>query len=150
MRQVLQVGVLTLPLIQTGAMTGRCPIQKWSSSLLCQFLWFGVERFAHNTLIDLPTAAKGDWLNENTFHLELNLVAAINLYDVTLTFRNEESLGVLVKERTGLNREEITGVRQLGGSLFAKDQIVVTCHKCLAKADGLQNPSNLQKTLCFS
>jgi CubicO group peptidase (beta-lactamase class C family) len=72
----------------------------------------GVERFANNTLVDLPTAARGDWINENTFHLELNLVAAINFYDVTLTFPTEDSVSVVVKERTGLNREKITGVRQ--------------------------------------
>jgi CubicO group peptidase (beta-lactamase class C family) len=72
----------------------------------------GVPRFANNTLVDLPTATTGDWQNENTFHLELNLAGAINFYDATLTFANDHNLNIILKEKTGLNRETFSGSRQ--------------------------------------
>jgi CubicO group peptidase (beta-lactamase class C family) len=70
----------------------------------------GVERFANNSLVELPTASKGNWTDEHTFHLELNLVGAINFYDLSFSFTGEHRLNLLAKERTGLNQQEIMGV----------------------------------------
>lgn len=70
----------------------------------------GVERFSTNTLIDLPQAAKGEWLNDHTFLLNLDLVGGINFYRLRLTFSEDGDKVILdLSERTGLNEEQFTG-----------------------------------------
>jgi CubicO group peptidase (beta-lactamase class C family) len=70
----------------------------------------GVERFSTNSLINLPQAAKGEWLNEQTFLLQVDLVGGVNHYRLRLSF-SEDSNGVTVdlSERTGLNEERFRG-----------------------------------------
>jgi len=71
----------------------------------------GVERFSTNPLVNLPQAAKGQWLRDDTFLLELNLVGAINFYRLELRFaENGKTVAVALNERTGLNDERFTGV----------------------------------------
>jgi CubicO group peptidase (beta-lactamase class C family) len=71
----------------------------------------GVERFSTNELVNLPQAAKGRWLRDDTFLLELNLVGGINFYRLKLSFaENGETIAVALNERTGLNDELFTGV----------------------------------------
>lgn len=70
----------------------------------------GVERFSTNTLINLPQAAKGKWLNEQTFLLHLDLVGGVNFYRLRLTFSEEGNKVTLdLSERTGLNEEHFRG-----------------------------------------
>ena len=70
----------------------------------------GVNRFSNNPLVDLPQAAEGQWLNANTFLLKLDLVGAINNYEVRHTFAADgQSVAVVVSERTGLADEQFSG-----------------------------------------
>jgi hypothetical protein len=70
----------------------------------------GIERFSTNSLINLPQAAKGEWLNEHTFLLNLDLVGGINFYRLRLTFSEGANKVTLdLSERTGLNQEQFTG-----------------------------------------
>ena len=70
-----------------------------------------VERFSTNPLVNLPQAAKGEWLNQNTFLLNLDLVGAINFYRFKLAFSDDgKSLKVSLSERTGLNDEQFEGI----------------------------------------
>jgi CubicO group peptidase (beta-lactamase class C family) len=70
----------------------------------------GVERFSINNLINLPQAAKGEWLNEDTFLLRLDLVGGINFYRLKFTFSEDGNKVTLdLSERTGLNNEQFTG-----------------------------------------
>jgi len=70
-----------------------------------------VERFSTNSLTGLPQAAKGQWLNSETFFLRLDLVGAINYYEFQLTFSQDgKSLKASLTERTGLNNEQFEGV----------------------------------------
>jgi CubicO group peptidase (beta-lactamase class C family) len=70
-----------------------------------------VERFSTNPLVNLPQAAEGEWLNDTTFHLHLDLAGAINYYRFSLTFSQDgKSLKTSMTERTGLNDEQFEGV----------------------------------------
>ncbi len=70
-----------------------------------------VERFSANPLVGLPQAAKGQWLNSETFILDLDLIGAINCYRFKLTFSEDgKSLKASLTERTGLTDEECKGV----------------------------------------
>jgi hypothetical protein len=70
-----------------------------------------VERFSTGALVGLPFAAKGKWLNEDTFLLQINRVGGINCYDFNLTFSSDgEAVTVSLKELTGLNNETFTGM----------------------------------------
>ena len=70
-----------------------------------------VERFSANPLVGLPQAAKGEWLNRETFILHLDLIGAINCYRIKLTFSEDgQSLKASLTERTGLNQEQFEGV----------------------------------------
>jgi CubicO group peptidase (beta-lactamase class C family) len=70
----------------------------------------GVERFSTNDLINLPQAAKGEWLNEQTFRLDLDLVGGINFYSTKFTFSEDGKMVIVnLKERTGLSDEQFTG-----------------------------------------
>jgi hypothetical protein len=71
----------------------------------------GVERFFVHSLVNLPAAAKGEWINDETFLLELNLVGAINCYEMKLTFSGDSrNVSVYLKERTGLNEDRFDGL----------------------------------------
>ncbi len=70
----------------------------------------GIDRFSTNSLINLPQAAKGQWLNEHTFLLQLDLVGGVNFYHLKLTFSKDGNKVTLdLSERTGLNGEQFTG-----------------------------------------
>ncbi len=70
-----------------------------------------VVRFSANPLVGLPQAAKGQWLNSETFILDLDLIGAINDYRFKLTFsEGGKSLKASLTERTGLTDEEFKGV----------------------------------------
>jgi hypothetical protein len=68
----------------------------------------GVERFSTNPLVGLPQTAKGAWLADKNFLLELDLVGGVNFYRNKLTF-SQEKVNVEVRERTGLNPETFIG-----------------------------------------
>jgi len=71
----------------------------------------GVERFSTNRLVNLPQAAKGEWLSDDTFLLRIDLVGGINFYQVKLMFSETgKKVTVFVIERTGLSQEQFTGV----------------------------------------
>jgi hypothetical protein len=70
----------------------------------------GVERFSTDSLVELPFACQGRWLNEDTFLLELDRVAGISLYRFKLTFRDEgTSVTIALSERTGLATQVFNG-----------------------------------------
>jgi CubicO group peptidase (beta-lactamase class C family) len=69
-----------------------------------------VERFSTDTFVGLPFAAKGKWLAEDTFLLQIDRVGGINRYDFNLKFSSDgTAVNVSLKERTGLNNETFTG-----------------------------------------
>ena len=71
----------------------------------------GVDRFSPNTLVDLPTACIGQWVDQNAFLLRINFVGGINCYDMKLDFSDQPGrVAVHLKERSGLNDEQFTGV----------------------------------------
>jgi CubicO group peptidase (beta-lactamase class C family) len=71
----------------------------------------GVDRFSTNALTNLPQAAKGEWLDDQTFLLRLDLVGGINHYRLKLTFSADaKKLTVALSERTGLEEERFEGV----------------------------------------
>ena len=70
----------------------------------------GVERFSVNALNGLPQAAKGRWLDHDTFLLNLNLVAGINYYEVMHKFSHDgQSVRIAASEVTGLTKEQFEG-----------------------------------------
>ncbi len=71
-----------------------------------------VPRFSLNPIVNLPQAATGQWLNDTTFRLDLDLVGGINFYRLELNFSGAgRKVIVSVNERTGLNSENFIGVR---------------------------------------
>lgn len=86
-----------------------------------EFVWDGhrvpfgvgldaVERFSPNPLTNLPQAAKGEWTDQTTFLLNVDLVGGINLYRFKLVFsEGGDSLKASLSERTGLNNEQFAG-----------------------------------------
>ena len=72
----------------------------------------GVERFSTNSLVNLPVAAKGRWLADDQFHLQIDLVGRINCYRFKLNFTGE-LIKVSLSERTGLSDEEFEGITKL-------------------------------------
>jgi CubicO group peptidase (beta-lactamase class C family) len=70
----------------------------------------GVDRFSINPIVHLPQAARARWLDDHTFLLTLDLVAAVNHYTLKLTFpENANRLTATLTERTGLNEEQFSG-----------------------------------------
>ena len=70
-----------------------------------------MERFSNFSLVDLPAAARGSWESDTTFVLQLDLAGAINNYLLKLAFSQEgKQVSVGLTERTGLNREEFSGM----------------------------------------
>ena len=70
-----------------------------------------VERFSPNPLTDLSQAAKGQWVDEKTFLLEIDLVGGVNFYRMELTFSGKD-VSLALSERTGLNKEKVVGSLQ--------------------------------------
>ncbi len=94
-----------------------------STQTLAELTWLGqkvscpvgldeVERFSTNSLVNLPVAAKGRWLTEDQFLLQLDLVGRINCYRFKLNFTGE-LIRVSLSERTGLNDENFEGITKL-------------------------------------
>ena len=55
-------------------------------------------------------SASGQWLNDDTFLLQLDLVGGINCYRFNLVFGDQgRKLSVKLSERTGLNEEQFDG-----------------------------------------
>ena len=70
-----------------------------------------VERFFSTSLIQLPAASKGQWLDDHTFVLTINLIGGINFYTIRITIPDEaKKVDVVLSERTGLNAEQFEGV----------------------------------------
>jgi hypothetical protein len=85
-------------------------LTRLGQSMHCPVGLDGVERFSTDTLIDLPFAARGRWLTEDTFLLQLDRVGGISYYNFTLTFApSGNALSISLKERTGLDNETFTG-----------------------------------------
>ncbi len=71
----------------------------------------GVDRFSPDTLVNLPSACRGEWMNERAFVLRINLVGGINCYELKLDFSADSTrVKVHLSERTGLNEEQFEGV----------------------------------------
>jgi CubicO group peptidase (beta-lactamase class C family) len=71
----------------------------------------GAYRYSQTTIEGLPPAAKGEWRNDCTFSLELNLVGKIDTYQMDMTFVGT-SAKVRISERTGLLKYETTATAQ--------------------------------------
>lgn len=70
----------------------------------------GVERISTDTLVELPFACKGRWLDAATFLLELDRVAGISLYRFKLTFADGgNSVRIALSERSGLDAQVFEG-----------------------------------------
>ncbi|HKS38125.1 MAG TPA: serine hydrolase [Verrucomicrobiae bacterium] len=68
----------------------------------------GVGRFSTNTLVNLPCLTQGQWLDESTFLLQLDLAGGINSYRCNLVFGDQgRKVSVKLSERTGLNEEQV-------------------------------------------
>ena len=106
----LDLATLTLQFDKPSEATVR--FQRLGQELRCPVGLDGVERFSTDTLVELPFACKGRWLNANTFLLELDRVAGISLYRFKLTFAEEGNIvSIALSERTGLGEEMIKGKR---------------------------------------
>jgi len=69
-----------------------------------------VDRFSANVLNGLSQGAKGRWLDEHTFALNLDLVGGINNYEIRHTFSDDgQRLQMAVSEATGLTKERFEG-----------------------------------------
>ena len=104
----LDLATLTLQFDKPSGATVR--FQRLGQELRCPVGLDGVERFSTDTLVELPFACKGRWLNANTFLLELDRVAGISLYRFKLSFADEgDSVTIALGERTGLGEEVFDG-----------------------------------------
>jgi CubicO group peptidase (beta-lactamase class C family) len=104
----LDLATLTLQFNKSSEATLR--FTRLGQELRCPVGLDGVERFSTDTLVELPFACKGRWLNADTFLLELDRVAGISLYRFKLTFADEgNSVTIVLSERTGLGEETIKG-----------------------------------------
>jgi hypothetical protein len=66
--------------------------------------------------LGLLAGARGKWISENQFHLDLNFIANINHYDLQLRFSGDE-VEVTANEASGLIRNgKLVGVRTLSNS----------------------------------
>jgi len=104
----LDVSALSLRFTETPEATVR--LTRLGQDLHCPVGLDGVERFSTSTLVDLPFAAKGRWLAEDTFLLQLDRVGGISYYNFTLTFApSGNAVSISLKERTALDNETFTG-----------------------------------------
>lgn len=104
----LDLASLTLQFNKSSEATLR--FLRLGQELRCPVGLDGVERFSTDTLVELPFACRGRWLNADTFLLELDRVAGISLYRFKLTFADEgNSVTIALSERTGLGEEVFDG-----------------------------------------
>ena len=104
----LDLASLTLQFDKSVEATLR--FQRLGKELRCPVGLDGVERFSTDTLVELPFACKGRWLNADTFLLELDRVAGISFYRFELTFAGEgNSVTIALRERSGLGAEIFSG-----------------------------------------
>jgi hypothetical protein len=106
----LDISSLTLTFDNSSEATGKF---KWGGQDVAFSIGLdAVERFSTNPLVGLPQAAKGAWLDDKSFLLELDLVGGVNFYRIRLTFSSPGKVHVAVSERTGLNPETFSGLAQ--------------------------------------
>jgi CubicO group peptidase (beta-lactamase class C family) len=104
----LDLATLTLSFDETAEAALR--LTRLGQEIRCPVGLDGVERFSTDKLGELRFAAKGRWVQPNTFLLEVDRVAGISFYRFELTFDKEgRSLTVRLTERTGLGNETFTG-----------------------------------------
>ncbi|MCW5556933.1 MAG: serine hydrolase [Verrucomicrobiae bacterium] len=107
------LGASSLKLVFDQSAQGEAELLWSQHGLQIPFGLDGVERFSSNPLVDLPQAAKGQWMGGDTFLLELDLVGAINFYRLKCAFSGDGNVvEVTLNERTGLNHERISGTTQ--------------------------------------
>jgi CubicO group peptidase (beta-lactamase class C family) len=80
-------------------------LKRLDTELNCPVGLDGVARFSTDTLVELPFACKGEWLDDRTFSLELDRVAGVSCYQFRITVREDGKVGFRLKERTGLVEE---------------------------------------------
>ena len=67
-------------------------------------------RFSLNPLVQLPQASTGEWINDSTMILKLDLIAAVNLYSLKIDFAERgEKIYIDLLEGSGLNNERVIG-----------------------------------------
>jgi hypothetical protein len=70
----------------------------------------GKERFTVNPLVRLPQASTGEWIDDNTLSIKLDLVGAINVYSIKLNFIEKgKKVLIALSDGSGLNNERIIG-----------------------------------------
>ncbi len=69
----------------------------------------GVYRIGADALTDLPLGGRAVWRSANELALDLNMIARINRYDISVRFTSN-TIVLRVTEATGLTNETITGV----------------------------------------
>jgi len=107
-----ELDLATLALDFNQSSEAMLRLTRLAQELRCPVGLDGVERFSTDTLVELPFACKGSWLNDESFLLELDRVAGISLYRFKLAFAGDgSSVTMAVSERTGLGEEIITGKR---------------------------------------
>jgi hypothetical protein len=71
----------------------------------------GVYRLGPYGPFEMPAGAKGTWVSENEFSLDLNFVANINHYTLKIRF-DGDTIDVAANEASGLIRDgHLTGTR---------------------------------------
>jgi CubicO group peptidase (beta-lactamase class C family) len=107
----LSLDTLSIQFNKSAVATVR--FMRLGQELHCPVGLDGVERFSTNTLVELPFACKGRWLNANTFLLNLDRVAGISLYRFKLTFADDaNSVSIALTERSGLAAQTFAGERK--------------------------------------
>lgn len=105
-----ELDLATLTLLFDKSSEAALRFQRLGKELRCPVGLDGVERFSRDTLVELPFACKGRWLNADTFLLELDRAAGISLYRLKLTFADEgNSVTIAISERSGLGAEVVNG-----------------------------------------
>ena len=112
----LDLATLSLQFNKSAEATVR--FTRLGQELRCPVGLDGVVRFSTDTLVELPFACKGRWLNADTFLLELDRVAGISLYRFKLTFADEgNSVSIALSERSGLGAQVFDGKMKKGPRL---------------------------------
>jgi len=104
------LGLSTLVLEFNGSAEAQAELLWDEHRERCRLGLDGVERFSTNSFVNLPAAGKGQWLGDDTFLLQMDLVGGINCYRFKLTFSEEgKRVQVALSERTSLNEESFDG-----------------------------------------
>ena len=70
----------------------------------------GIERYSSNSLTKLPQTATAKWITDTSLLFKLDLVGAINLYNLKINFTEKgKKIIIDLSEGTGLNNERIMG-----------------------------------------